>query len=819
MQKEGDVRNSPKWRYQDENSGLAVPVFLPRDDLIACVNNAMEFMSTIVASCFPSTNNQLRTSTNPRNQATIQDGRVTVQQVQRRQGQSFAGSGTKGNAKSLGGNNAYGQARVDKCYNYQGEGHMARQCTKPKRPRNCAWFKENMLLVQARESGHVLDEEHLAFLAYLGIPDGQEIQITIPQNVAFQTDDIDAYDSDCDDIFSAKVVLMANLSSYDSDILSVVSQHNSYQNDDLVNQSMQETQHFEQSAIDYVPENDITNFENGLHNELNEVKMVFNQMEAAVDQCFVDKKYFDIQKKELSLDNDRLLDHIICQDVMHIVMHADLYLLMWKPTGWTFTIVGNVCPLTRITSTKIEPLKATTSKLVTTPNTEIKITVGKPKLQNRLSRLFSGIWTPDAPSNRPETAFSSSTLFINFWVLADFETIRLGHNLFSVGQFCDSDLEVAFRKHTYYIRDLEGVDLLKGSRGSNLYTLSLEDLFVILTHLSLVETPKTKSWLWHRSEDLRKLKPKADIRIFVGYAPAKKPFQIYNKRTRLITETIYLNFDELIVMASNQYSSGPRPHLLTPRTLSLGLVPNPPPPTYVASPFPVVVAPNLTDSTGIPSSTTFIKMHHPQVLHKLLKNHNPQLLLQVLYKKSSSMDVIPIKVHSVNEPPEHLSKRTKDHPLDNIKAMQEELNEFKCLEVWELVPRPDRVMIITLKWIFKVKLYKLGGVLKNKAQLVARGYCQEEGINFEESFALVARLEAIRIFIAYVAHKNMIVYQIDVKTAFLNSILREEVYISQPDEFVDQDNPNHVYKLKKDLYGLKQAPRAWYDLLSSFLLS
>nr|GEX46306.1 retrovirus-related Pol polyprotein from transposon TNT 1-94 [Tanacetum cinerariifolium] len=105
------------------------------------------------------------------------------------------------------------------------------------------------------------------------------------------------------------------------------------------------------------------------------------------------------------------------------------------------------------------------------------------------------------------------------------------------------------------------------------------------------------------------------------------------------------------------------------------------------------------------------------------------------------------------------------------------------------------------------------------AWLVARGYRQEEGIDFEESFALVSRLEAIRIFLVFAAHMNMVVYQMDVKTAFLNGNLREEVYVSQYDGFVDPDNPNHVYKLKKALYGLKQAPRAWYDMLSSFLIS
>ncbi|GJU53483.1 retrovirus-related pol polyprotein from transposon TNT 1-94, partial [Tanacetum coccineum] len=135
--------------------------------------------------------------------------------------------------------------------------------------------------------------------------------------------------------------------------------------------------------------------------------------------------------------------------------------------------------------------------------------------------------------------------------------------------------------------------------------------------------------------------------------------------------------------------------------------------------------------------------------------------------------------------------------------MQEELNEFERIEVWELVPHPDCVMVITLRWTYKVKLDELGCVLKNNARLVARGYHQEEGINFEESFALVAQLKAIRIFIAFAAHMNIVIYQMDVKTTFLNDILREEVYVSQPDGFVDPKNPNHVYKLKKALYGLK----------------
>nr|GEZ95580.1 retrovirus-related Pol polyprotein from transposon TNT 1-94 [Tanacetum cinerariifolium] len=121
--------------------------------------------------------------------------------------------------------------------------------------------------------------------------------------------------------------------------------------------------------------------------------------------------------------------------------------------------------------------------------------------------------------------------------------------------------------------------------------------------------------------------------------------------------------------------------------------------------------------------------------------------------------------------------------------------------------------------IFKIKLDEYGDVLKNKARLVAKGYCQEIGIDFQESFAPVARLEAIRTFIANTASQNMIIFQNDVKTSFLNGDLNEVVYVSQPDEFVDPEYPSHIYHLKKALYGLKQAPHAWYDKLSSFLIS
>ncbi|GKB33914.1 retrovirus-related pol polyprotein from transposon TNT 1-94 [Tanacetum coccineum] len=180
-----------------EKECLVVPMFNQGDDPIACLNKAMDFLTVVAFS----------------------NGRVIVQQVQGRQGQSYAGNSYKGNATSSGGNNAGGQAKVVKCYNYQGEGHMARQCTQPKRPKNAAWFKEKAMLVEAQEAGLILDEEQLAFLVDPGIPDRKAAQTTIPNTDAFQTEDLNAYDSDCDDVSNAKANLMANLSNYGSNVI------------------------------------------------------------------------------------------------------------------------------------------------------------------------------------------------------------------------------------------------------------------------------------------------------------------------------------------------------------------------------------------------------------------------------------------------------------------------------------------------------------------------------------------------------------------------------------------------------------------------
>ncbi|GJU68326.1 retrovirus-related pol polyprotein from transposon TNT 1-94 [Tanacetum coccineum] len=361
------------------------------------------------------------------------------------------------------------------------------------------------------------------------------------------------------------------------------------------------------------------------------------------------------------------------------------------------------------------------------------------------------------------------------------------------------------------------------------------------------------------NDDLGKLDAKADIGIFVGYVPVKKAFRIYNKRTQKIIETIHVTFDELTSMASEQFSSAPGLHFMTPATSNSRLVPN----TVSRQPCippnrddwnylfqhmfdeyftpPVIAVPLDALSLSTPStqeqeqslniSQGFEESPKTPIFHDDPLNESPH--------EESTPQGSSSNVRQTHTPFEHLGKWTKDHPIANvigdpsrsvsmrkqlqtdamwcffdafltsvepknfkqamtepswIDAMQEEIHEFERLQVWELVSCPDKVLLIKLKWIYKVKTDEFGGVLKNKARLVAQGFRQEEGIDFEESFAPVARIEAIRIFIANAAHKNMTIYQMD-------------------------DNPSHVYKLKKALYDLKQAPRVWKNMLSSFLIS
>ncbi|GJR69169.1 putative ribonuclease H-like domain-containing protein [Tanacetum coccineum] len=854
-------------------------------------------------------------------------------------------------------------------------------------------------------------------------------------------------------------------------------------------------------------------FNQHLVDELSEVQNVFYQMEQAMEQHRIESKTFEVKMNQVLNKNERLLEQVMSKDIVNLIanssvdndsvnvrecqkclkLETELQTDFVKretydklPTGRTFTIVGNACPLTRITTTTEVPLRKPIALDNDTPKPTVtlvysrkprksktNVPVSNPKILQSVIQIV--LWYLDSGCSKHMTEdrsqltnfvskFLGTVKFRNDHVAkimgyGDYQignvTISrvyyiegLGHNLFSVGQFCDSNLEVAFRQHTCYIRNLEGVDLLTGSRGDNLYTLSLGDMMASSPICLLSKASKTKSWLWHRrlshlnfgainhlarhglvrglpklkfekdhlcyacalgkstkkphkpksedtnqeklyllhmdlcgpmrvtsvngkkyilvivddysrftwvkclrskdeapafiinflkmiqvrlketvrrirtdngtefvnqtlreyyekvgishetsvarspqqngvverrnrtlieaartmliyakaplflwaeavatacytqnrsmirlrhgktpyellhnkppdlsylhvfgalcyptndSENLGKLQPKADIGIFIGYAPTKKAFWIYNRRTRRIIETIHVDFDELTAMASEHSSSGPALHEMTPATISSGLVPNPPPSTpfvpplrtdwdilfqplfdelfnpppsvdfpapEVIAPIDEVVAPEPVVSTSTPSSTTVDQdapspsnsqttpETPPPVIPNDVEEDNHDIevahmgndpyfgvpIPEVSSNQPSSSDTIHTIVHPDHQISEHNSKWTKDHPLENIigelarpvstrlqlheqalfcyydafltavepktykdaltqaywiEAMQEELNEFERLEVWELVPRPDKVMVITLKWIYKVKLVNI----------------------------------------------------------------------------------------------------------------
>nr|GEW77161.1 retrovirus-related Pol polyprotein from transposon TNT 1-94 [Tanacetum cinerariifolium] len=988
------------------------------------------------------------------NKLPFNNRRVTLQPIQGRQTSLTTGT-TRTYTPGASGINSGKQITVI-CYNCKGEGHMSKQCTKPKRKWDNSWFKDKVLLVQAQESGQILHEEELAFLTDPGIREGQATQTVITHNAAYQADDLDAYDSDCDELNTTKVSLMANLSHYGLDAFAEIHNHDNM-NNNIINQAVQVMPSSEQSNIVNHSETEITNDSNIIpyshaitipesketlmiaeesHSKmflkqqdpvmlekkvnitpvdyavLNQLSQDFEkqfvpQTELSAEQAFwsqnsmnssdptssnrpimievpkelpkvsmvntslkklkhhlagfdvvikerttattlteeVDSQlnqeifqqdnsvlnqsalsfdhYFELnelkaqsQEKDMvisklkerikslrcQMKKDKIikeleeietinieLDHRVSKLVAEnehlkqtynlqekVLLITDLKdaLRKLKVKALADDVVISYSIAPKMLNVDVEPLNPRLLNNMSAHSDHLKHTQEEaailrelliiieqtcPSFNNSREKLVAvtpknkdkrvRFTEPVTPSGNTITNnASSSNLVSNKHALSSIgvkSSIRASgsqpsgntkkdkiqqpprscpncslvfglrllqaydwrslsahqfrQQIFGTVKFKNDHVakilgsviqtlkllfantlasfviyKVGISHETFIARSLQqnGVVerrnhmLIKAAGTMLIYAKAPLFLWAeavatacytqncSIVHLRHGKTPYellhdklpdllffyvfgALCYLTNDSENLGKLQPKADIGIFIGYAPTKKAFRIYNRRTGRIIEIIHVDFDELTSMASEQSSLGPVLHEMTPATISLELVVDHPAPE-VTTPIAEVVAPEPIPSTDSPSSTTVDQDEH--------------------------------------------------------------------------VPRPDKVMVITLKWIYKGKLDELGGILKNKARFVACGYLQEEGIDFEESFALVTRLEAIRIFLAYAAHMNMVVYQMDVKTMFLNGNLREEVYVYQPDGFVDPDNPNYIHKLK-------QGPHAWYDMLSSVNIS
>nr|GEU62952.1 retrovirus-related Pol polyprotein from transposon TNT 1-94 [Tanacetum cinerariifolium] len=804
------------------DSSLAVPMFQQGEDQIECINKAMAFLSAI-ASSFPSSNNQLRISSNPINQATIQDGRVTVQQVQGRQNQSYAGSGNRGIA------------------------------TTSKK-----------------------------FFCNHGISEALVAHKIISQNSAFQTKDLDAYDSDCDDLSSVKAILMdVQEMQYSKQTYTYDFQDNKTHSDSntiFYSQYLQESQNaIIQDTNSFAP-NDLlvlslveqmTDHVAHLDKENQTNKMINESLTAELVRY---KKRVTIFEQRLNRIQPKLYDgSVIAKEHTMIYVTDDEETLISKEGSRSKMLDKQNDPISIEKKINISPIEY--SKL-----NKIKEDFGKHFVTKKELSPKQAFWlkhsslsetpvkshTPvriKVPSELPKLQEKDTVIrklkdIIKYLMekegvenikkdIDEIETINteLEHSM-SVE---NSDLNAQLQEKVFVITTLK--NKLRKLKGKNvvdtvvskpnatiapgMFNLDIKPISPRLknnrdaheeTTIAPVVTPASgilvysrrpkatrsvgssskvkivesitsnskepkKSWgstvsdvpsfslndcskflgiirfendhiakiigyedyqmgnitisqvyymegLGHNlfSMDLGKLKPKADIRIFVGYAPAKKAFRIYNKRTRMIIETIHVDFDKLTAIASEQFILGPRPKLLTLGIIRSGLVPN------------------------ISSLT----------LHVSPIKNDWEILFELMF--------------------------------------DEYLNPPPCVD-------PQVLIVIALELAVSTGTPFLMTIDQDAPSISTSQIPSEKS---SPVIPLGVQEADHDIKVAHIDNNPFVEFLIPETNS--KESATQDVYVSQPDGFVEPENPNHVYKLKKALYGLKQAPRAWYDLLSSFLL-
>ncbi|GJY58151.1 retrovirus-related pol polyprotein from transposon TNT 1-94 [Tanacetum coccineum] len=302
----------------------------------------------------------------------------------------------------------------------------------------------------------------------------------------------------------------------------------------------------------------------------------------------------------------------------------------------------------------------------------------------------------------------------------------------------------------------------------------------------------SKCFILNTKDYLTKFDPKSYEGVFLGYSQNSKAYIILNKQTMKVEESLNVTFDET-----------PSP----PKTSPLeddDLVEE----EAIEVSKTRTLGNDIEDKSLENNEIINIKESKSHPLENVIGNLNQRTLRSQAQDKSNFFCFL-----STIEP-KNINEALKDESW--VIAMQEELNQFISNDVWELVPNPKDMTIIGTKWVFRNKLDENGVVSRNKARLVAQGYNQQEGIDYDETYAPVARLESIRILLAYACALDFKLFQMDVKSAFLNGFINEEVYVAQPPGFIDFAKPNHVYRLKKALYGLKQAPKACVCLCARF---
>nr|GEZ22818.1 retrovirus-related Pol polyprotein from transposon TNT 1-94 [Tanacetum cinerariifolium] len=463
----------------------------------------------------------------------------------------------------------------------------------------------------------------------------------------------------------------------------------------------------------------------------------------------------------------------------------------------------------------------------------------------------------------------------------------LGHNLFSIGQFCDSDLEVAFRRNACFVRNLEGVDLLKGDCSTNLYTMNLHEMAFASPICLMARASSTKSWLWHQRlshlnfdtindlarNDLVAGLPKFKYHkehLFPSCKQGKSkrashpPKLVPNLRQRLHLlpmdlcrpmKIASISGKQYVLVIVDDYSRYTWVHFLRLKDKAAAVII-----LFLKRITVLLQKPDISflhvfgalcypkndrediGKLGAKGDIGFFIGYSADFYAYRIYNRMTKKIMETMNVSFDELSAMAFEQRSLKPelqcmtsgqissgldltyaPSTITTQQPSEGELDLlVKAMCDDYIGGQPSATGRTVPpaqEPQNVKeaMTDPAWIFSMQ-EELLQFKRLDSRLVVRGYRQEEGIDFEESFASVASMEAIRKFLAYVAHKSFTVFQMDVKTTFFHGSLKEDVYVCQPESFIDADHPSYVYKLKKALYGLKQAPRAWYDKLSTFLL-
>nr|GEY33124.1 hypothetical protein [Tanacetum cinerariifolium] len=732
----------------------------------------------------------------------------------------------------------------------------------------------------------------------------------------FQADNDDAFDSDVDEAPMAQTMFMVNLSSadpiydeadpsYDSNILSKVHDHDHYQ--DVVCKHHEEHEmhnnvqlnHVVDSHADYmidsnmilydqyvkdnaVPEDTVEiaeitrrkindkmkdpeclnhkGIQKSLTKEIKEMKDVFEELEVEVAQNVVDRKHDEIERKNLLIANNNLIAECLSKEVFYVAMNSEL-----NVARFTEMHVAN-----NIVEARCLELKAELSN-------DKSHNDNHNELVNRFSNLEVVqivLWYLDLGCSKHMMGDRSRLMnFMKKFIrIVRFENDHfdaiIGYRDYVIG-------DSVISRHSCYVRDMDGVELIKGSRGSNLYTVLVEDMMKSTPIYLLSKASKNKSWLWHRClnhlnfstindlarkdliRGLPRLKFEKDHLCFACQLGKSKKHTHKPKTENTNLEVLntlhmdlcgpmrvqIINGKKYILVIVDDYSRTPQQNNVVERRNR----------TLVEaartmlkfSKALIFLWAEAVATACYTQNRSLIHTRHNKIPYELVHNKKSDLTffrvfdkfrartkscscsslctptnkdLEILFQQMFDEYLEPprvkrlvfpapavqVPVNSAGTPssttidqdapsPDNLVALVDNNPFINVFAPEpssgasssEDVSSTESTYVsqtlhhliWELVPQPDCVMTIALKWIYKVKLDEYGDVLKNKAWLVAKGYRQEEGIDFEESFAPILRIEAIHIFIANAASKNMTIYQMDVKTAFLNDELKEEVYV------------------------------------------